>query len=123
MEITGRTTADASIKRTTDNRELVTFTLVLNDYFKPKNGEPQKVSTFIDCSYWISTKIAAQIKKGCILTVHGRIDINAYKTKDGEFHAHLVFHCNHIKIVAKKAGAAPAASTVAPVEETEDLPF
>ncbi len=124
--ITGRIVKDAEIKKTKNGREFVAFTVVVNDSYKPKNGERQDTSNFYNCSYWISTNIAKALLKGSIVSVFGHIGINAYETKNGEFHAHLTFHCNSIKIIAKgKAGSAQTAELeeVGAEADTKDLPF
>lgn len=127
MEITGRLTADAEIRQAKGNRELVAFTVVVNDYYKTKDGEQKEFSEFINCSYWLSTKIADSLLKGSIVTVTGRIYLNEYEGKDGKHYASLAFHANGIKILAKggrKAGAntaVPAAG--ANPENKDDLPF
>lgn len=121
MEITGRLTSDAKIKKTKDHRELVAFTIVVNDYYKTKEGEKKDMTTFINCSYWLSTKIAPHLTKSSIVTVTGRIDMNVYKDRDGEVRAFLVFHVNAIKIVSK---ARSGSTIVAEVPDgTDDLPF
>src|SRR4051812_49250611 len=101
MEITGRVTADAEVKNTANSRQLVAFTVVVNDYYKAKGGEEKEFSEFFSCSYWLSTKVADSLIKGCIVTVTGRIYLNEYKDKEGNHHANLAFHANAIKIIAK----------------------
>ena len=64
MEITGRLTQDAQVKKLKDNRELVAFSIALNNYFTTKSGEKKNEVTYISCSYWISTKIAPKSEKG-----------------------------------------------------------
>src|SRR5271170_8433537 len=116
MEITGRLTADAAIRKTTNNRELVAFTVVVNDYYKTKGGETKELSEFFNCSYWLTTKIADTLQKGCIVTVTGRVYLNEYKGKDGNQYAQLAFHVNSIKIIAggrKNTAAQPKAASAA----------
>ena len=122
MEITGRITGDAQVKKLKDDRELVVFTVVINNHFKTKAGEKKEDATFINCSYWVSTKIAGILKKGSIVTVTGSIGVNAYKTNDGEYHAHLTFHCNYIKLIGSTKSIAAPTGTPTP-ETVEDLPF
>lgn len=128
MEITGRLTADAETRKTKNNKEVVGFTVVVNDYYKSKDGEKKEFSEFINCSYWLSSKIADTLLKGTIVTISGRIYLNEFKGKDGEHHAYLAFHVNYIKIIATvkknsavKKGVEPA---IAGSHETkDDLPF
>ncbi len=128
MEITGRLTADAQTRKTKRNKEVVGFTVVINDSYKTKEDEWIEFSEFINCSYWLSSKIADVLLKGTIVTVSGRIHLNEYKGKDGGHHAYLAFHVNAIKIISssKKSGSQrkPTAAVSAGTPETnDDLPF
>jgi len=130
MEITGRLTADAEVRTTKNSKEVVAFTVVVNDYFKPKDGEPKEFEEYFNCSYWLSTKIADNLLKGSVVTVTGRVYLNQYKGKDGENHANLACHTDRIKIIAiggkkKEATAQPVADGVGigtPASK-DDLPF
>jgi single-strand DNA-binding protein len=124
MEITGRVTADAEVRKATGNRELVAFTVVVNDHYKTKDGELKEFSEYFNCSYWLSAKIANSLQKGAIVTVSGRIYLNEYKGKDGNNHAQLALHASGIKIIAKGVKKQTAAEQPANASDTkEDLPF
>ena len=75
----------AAVKRTKDNRELVAFTVVTNHRYKTKSGEKKEEATFFSCAYWLSTAIVWVLKKGMIVSVSGRVGINSYKNRDGDF--------------------------------------
>ena len=128
MEITGRLSSDAEVRKTKNSKEVIGFTVVLNDYYKTKDGEKKEFSEFINCSYWLSTKIADNLLQGSIVTVTGRIYLNEYKGKGGEHHASLAFHANGIKIIAKggkkiETATKPATNAVPAETTNEDLPF
>jgi single-strand DNA-binding protein len=99
MEITGRVTADASIYRLTDGREVTNFILAMNDRFTTKAGERKEVNTFIKCAYWVSPKVAAYLKKGIIVAVYGRIGLDVYNNTAGEAKGSLTCHVNDIKLI------------------------
>jgi len=85
MELVGRITKDAVINQLKDERKVVNFSIAVNDYYKPKNSEEGvKITTYVNCSYWISSKIAERLTKGTLAEIAGRIYINAYKGADGE---------------------------------------
>lgn len=69
MEITGTVTGDALVRTTKKDKQVVVFTVVLNDDYKTKDGQRKEVRTFINCSYWNSPKIADYIKKGAVATL------------------------------------------------------
>ena len=124
MELfTGRVTADAKVNTLKDERQVVNFSVAINDYYKAKNSEEgTKVVTFINCSYWLSTRIAERLTKGTVVEIAGRLHMNAYKNMDGEPRASLNCHANHIKIhhsTKKNAEPEKAAEAVA----GDDLPF
>ncbi len=131
MEILiGRITADAKINSTKDKKQVVNFTIAINDSFKPKGSdELKKLTTFINCSYWIGTAIAPHLKKGVLVELFGRISVSAWKKVDGEAMASLNLHVSSIKLHGKPTAATemekkPVSATAAPVSNaTEDLPF
>jgi single-strand DNA-binding protein len=124
MELVGRITKDATIGTAKkNNRKVVSFTLAVNDYYKPKDAEKSvKVTTYFDCAYWVNPSIASYLMQGTIVEVHGRIYATAYMGKNGEPKASINCHVNSIKL--HKTGSASLANTNEPVtKEKEDLPF
>jgi single-strand DNA-binding protein len=121
MVLIGRITQQATVKKTSDGRELVSFDLATNDYIKSKgNEEGTTITTYYHCAYWISTKIAARLTKGSLIEISGRIYLNSWKGMDGEQRASLNCHVNTITIHQhKKADAVTAIEQ----EATTDLPF
>lgn len=63
MTITGRLTKDAVVNQLKDERNVVNFSVAINDSYKPKGGERTKVTTYCNCSYWISEKVAEHLRK------------------------------------------------------------
>ena len=53
MEITGRVTADATVRTLSDERQVVNFAIAVNDTYKAKNGERVTQTEFFDCSLQI----------------------------------------------------------------------
>ncbi len=99
MVLIGRITKDAVIKKLKDDREVVNFSIAINDYYKPKGAaEGVTITTFYDCSYWISSQIAQRLTKGSLVEISGRICVNAYVGFDGEAKASLNCHVNSINV-------------------------
>jgi single-strand DNA-binding protein len=95
MEITGRVTADAKVNTLQDDRQVVNFTIAINDYYKPKGStEGKQLTTYVNCSYWISSKIADRLTKGVLVQLYGRVGVQAYNNMEGNARASLTFHCN-----------------------------
>lgn len=124
MEFTGRLVADATVKHTSDKRELVAFTIAVNDSYKAKDGEHKELTEYFSCAYWLSSKVADSLQKGSIITVNGRVYLNEYKGKDGNNYSNLACHVNAIKIIAttKKKEQVQGAATGIPTPK-DDLPF
>jgi len=131
MEIVGRITKDAVVKQIKDERKVVHFDLVVNDYYKQKNSKEEKrVSTFINCAYWLNTKIAKWLTKGSLVKITDRISANAYTNSEGNVKASLKCHVNSIKIhsFGKKQNVnlnenAGKIINIGEEEIKEDLPF
>lgn len=129
MEITGRITKDASLVKISKDKQVVNFSIAINDSYKPKGStEYKQVVTYINCDYWLSAKMADYLKKGCLVSLFGRIGLSVYLSSDGKPLGSLTFHVNHLKILvfAKKdnalanTGFTPASSKD---EDPDDLPF
>jgi len=126
MELVGRLTADAKVSTLKDERKVVNFSIAINDSYKPKGGElVTKITTFVNCSYWINPAIAEHLTKSTLVELSGRIGVNAWTNAEGEAKASLTFHVNGIKLHGKGNAASkesiPAASEIK--EPIEDLPF
>ena len=126
MEMTGRVTADAKVTETKNGRKVTNFALAINDRYKTKEGELKEVVSFVNCSYWIASKVAEVLRKGAIVEVSGRISASAYMGRDNEPKASLNCHVNSIKIhhfAKKEAAAASVPAAAAVTEPAENLPF
>lgn len=127
MEITGRIVADAEVRKTKNNKEVVSFTLAVNDGYKDRSGEWKEQSEYFQCAYWQKSSVASVLRKGAVVTVSGRIHLNVYQGKDGNKYANLAIHVNGVQVIsgAKKASA-PSVEQTAPAEvanSKDDLPF
>ena len=128
MEITGRVTADASVQKVNNDKQVVNFSIAINDNYKPKGStEVKEVTTYINCSYWLNTATAHWLKKGTLVQLFGRIGMNVYNNSEGEAVGTLTFHTNNIKILvfAKKTETNTANSAVKEKKskKTADVPF
>lgn len=126
MEMTARLTGDAKINILKNERQVVNFSVALNDSYKAKGStETTKIVTYVQCDYWVNPAIAQYLTKGTLVELQGRIGVNAYIGKDGEAKANLTFHVNSIKLHGSSfKNDSPAKSTEPAKEQTaEDLPF
>jgi len=128
MEITGRIVKDATVFKVKQNREVVNFSIAVNDSYKPKGStEIKKIVTYIDCSYWLSAGLAQWLRKGTLVQLFGRIGLNVYIGNDAQAHGSLTFHTSDIKILvfaqAENSAPAPALKKQKVLENPDDLPF
>ncbi len=129
MEIIARLTGDSLVKKVTENRQVVNFNVAINDSYK-SGTETKKITTYIQCDYWVNPGIAPYLIKGVLVELCGRIGVNAYVNQQGEAKASLTFHVNSIKLHGGgNKTAANKEKTSAPViagellEPLDDLPF
>ncbi|QES88553.1 single-stranded DNA-binding protein [Rhizosphaericola mali] len=138
MEITGRLTTNAQVRKTKTDKQVVVFTLAINDSYKKKGAtEVTKLVTYIDCSYWRSSAIADYLTKGTIVQLSGRLnEPRIWQDLEGNTRANLSFTVSEIKILGggnKSNGSSSVeskpskngitAQTVAATTGEDDLPF
>lgn len=101
MEIIGRLTDGAAVSKTRNGKEVVNFCIAVNERDKGKDGNIVKTTIYINCSYWVSTKIAEYLLKGTIVSLFGSLSTKAYIDNNGEAQPVLYYHVNNIKIIAQ----------------------
>lgn len=125
MVIIGRITKDAVVKTLKDERQVVNFSVAVNDGYKDKKTDKWvSIPSFFSCSYWLSHAIAKRLQKGSLVELTGRVSVNAYKNMEGEAQATLNFHTDSIKVHQTPKREETTASPDAPKQEgADDLPF
>ncbi|MDR6546456.1 single-strand DNA-binding protein [Chryseobacterium rhizosphaerae] len=102
MNITGRLTADAKVSKTTKGKEVVNFSIAVNDSYK-KDGQRVEHTAYFDCAYWRTTKAVAWLQKGLLVELTGQISVRAWNSKDGTAKAGINFYTVTIKPLARSA--------------------
>jgi len=129
MEISGRITKDAVTAKVSNDREVVNFSIAVNDSYRPKgSAELKKIVTYIDCSYWMGSKMAQWLKKGTMVELFGRIGLNVYTNAEGKAIGSLTFHTSNIKILVFPKTESDSNALAVPKKnkaknEPDDLPF
>lgn len=123
MEITGRITANATVKKIDEDREVVNFSVAVNESYRPKGQtEIKKLVTYFDCSYWLGSNIAQYLTKGTIVELSGNVSARAWIDENNQPRAGLNFHTNKIKLHGRgkvvEMNQEPPTDTPA-----DDLPF
>ncbi|MNR13870.1 single-stranded DNA-binding protein [compost metagenome] len=129
MEITGRLTKDAVLVKINNDKQVINFSIAINDSYKIKGDSQRKeVVTYFNCDYWLSTAVLPYLKKGCVVQLFGRIGLSAYLSTQGNPLASFNFHVNTLKILVfakKQVEISPIAGPSKNTEEADpdDLPF
>ncbi|MDQ6469908.1 single-stranded DNA-binding protein [Flavobacterium sp. LHD-80] len=136
MNITGRVTRDAKVSTLSNSRQVVNFSVAVNESYRNKKGEKVEQTTFFECAYWISAKVASILTKGALVELAGRVSARAWNGTDGEPRAGLNFTTSQITLHAggRKAENPQEVQSAEPVVEGEnkkvalkepedDLPF
>jgi single-strand DNA-binding protein len=92
MNIIGRLTRDAEVRTTSQDKQVVNFSVATNESYKNKQGERIEQTTYFDCAYWLSANVARLLTKGTLVELTGRVSTRAWTGKDGEPKAGLNFH-------------------------------
>ena len=125
MNITGRLTRDAEVRTTSQDKQVVNFSVATNDSYRNKQGERIEQTTYFDCSYWITPNVAKLLTKGTLVELSGRVSTRAWTGNDGEPRAGLNFHTSQIKLHGggKKSETAQATTSTNTSKAEDDLPF
>ena len=102
MEITGRLVADATVRTTSNGREVTGFRVAINRRYK-SGGEQKEETTFVDCAYWRTSKLAPYLTKGLLVQLCGHMTARPWVSRDGEPMASLSFHINEITLLGASA--------------------
>lgn len=125
MEFTGTITADATIATVKGDKEVVNFSIAINDRYKPKGAtEAKEFTTYINVAWWMGKGIAKMLNKGAIVSISGRLFTNAYNDLNGNAKASLNCHADSIKLIRGKKSEAPKQQEpIVLTEPIDDLPF
>ncbi|MDP1972846.1 MAG: single-stranded DNA-binding protein [Sediminibacterium sp.] len=125
MEFTGRITADAKVSTVKGDKEVVNFSVAINDRYRPKGAtETKEFVTYINVAWWLGTGISKILRKGAIVTISGRVYPNAYIDLQGNAKASINCHASEIKLVhSKKLEVATTEAAAVATEQADDLPF
>jgi single-strand DNA-binding protein len=125
MEFTGRITTDAKISIVKGGKEVVNFSMALNERYKPKGAsEAKEFTTYIDVAWWMNPAIGKILRKGAIVTVSGRIYPRAYNDMQGNAKASISCQANKIQVLHYgKPTPGNETPSPEPSELVDDLPF
>ncbi|SMP20272.1 single-stranded DNA-binding protein [Chryseobacterium profundimaris] len=125
MNIIGRLTRDAEVRTTSQDKQVVNFSVAVGDSYRNKQGERIEQTTYFDCAYWLSANVARLLTKGTLVELTGRASVRAWISKDGEAKAGLNFHTSNSKLhgSSKRTETVQATTGTGNNKTEEDLPF
>lgn len=130
--IVGRVTQDAQIRTLANDKQVVNFPIAVNDHYKTKQGEKKEQTTFFNCAYWITPKVAEYLTVGTLVELSGKVSASAWTDKDGKAHSSLNFNTSKIKFHGggkQKNTTTPQATPTSQANQNfaddleDDLPF
>lgn len=134
MQIIGRVTKDAQVNTTKSGKNVVTFNVAVNDYYRKKgSNDPVQVTNYYRCSYWLNADAAKRLKKGVLVELEGRIGIETYLNKNGQPSGTLTLNASRYKVHTKTQDVNSDTSSYMPMTAqsefqvasvgADDLPF
>jgi single-strand DNA-binding protein len=132
MLFTGRLTANAEVKAVKGDKQVINFTVAINQKWKNKAGEKKEKTAFVDCAYWRNSGIAEYLTKGAVVEVSGWMEAQGYQSKSDGIKARLNCTCDTIKLFSLTAKTEKATDTktkkavttgAANQPDDDDLPF
>jgi single-strand DNA-binding protein len=132
MLFTGRLTANAEVKAVKNDKQVINFTVAINQKWKNKQGEKKEKTAYVDCAYWRNSGIAEYLTKGAVVEISGWMEAQGYQSKSDGIKARLICTCDNIKLFsltakseqvneAKPKKAVTAGANTNP--DDDDLPF
>jgi single-strand DNA-binding protein len=130
MLFTGRLTANADVKAVKGDKQVINFTVAINQKWKNKAGEKKEKTAFVECAYWRNSGIAEYLTKGAVVEISGWMEAQAYQSKKDGLKARLICTCDTIKLFSLIAKTEPKAEkketapyTTGTGADEDDLPF
>jgi single-strand DNA-binding protein len=84
MLFTGRITAAAEVNAVKGGKQVVNFTVAINQQWTNKDGDKKEKTAFVNRAYWRNAGIAEYLGKGSVVEISGWIEAQEYKTNAGE---------------------------------------
>ncbi|MDB5285831.1 MAG: ssb 1 [Mucilaginibacter sp.] len=129
MLFTGRLTANADVMTVKGDKQVINFTVAINQKWKNKAGEKKEKTAFVDCAYLRNSGIAEYLTKGAVMEISGWMEAQAYQSKKDGLKARLICTCDTIKLFSLTAKTEPKAEKKETARYTtgagadDDLPF
>ena len=117
----GRLTADPNLRYTQSGNAVANFTLAVDRPFTNQGGE--KEVDFIDIVTWrkLAETVAANLEKGRMVAVEGRLQIRSYEDQNGVRRKAAEIVADQVKFLDYRRQDEPQSETTE--SEFDDFPF
>jgi single-strand DNA-binding protein len=120
--MSGNITATPEMSKSKTGKDVVNFTVAVNDNYKDKDGNWKRKegeTDFVKVTAWEkkAKEVVGNYNKGDLVKIEGDISPNSYKNKDGEVKSELQMTLRRIELKIAKDKDAPKAE--APKQEQE----
>lgn len=100
----GNVCKDPEIKEINAEKNLATFSIAVNRYYKKPDGEYEQETSYFDVDAWGSNFvkiISEKASKGVGVRVVGRLKQNRWQDKDGKWQSRISVIAEHVEFKAK----------------------
>lgn len=112
--IIGRLTRDPELRATREGVQVCTFNVAVNRKIMDMDK-----TTFFKVNAWrnLAENCAKYLQKGRLVGVIGEVDVETYKTRDGEARAEMVVHAAEVEFIGGQAQQAGAFTQASPAPQ------
>jgi single-strand DNA-binding protein len=115
----GNLTRDPELKQAPSGSKVADLGLAVSETWRDKNGQPREVTCFVDVVVWdrLAELCQQYLAKGRPVLVEGRLQMDEWKTPQGEKRSKLRVRADNVKFLGspqKRDDSAPGAPHAAP---------
>lgn len=107
VALTGNLTRTPEVRKTASDKDVLSFSLAVNDRRKTKDGEWVDYANFVDVTYFGANakSLGDILTKGAFVALEGKLRFSKWE-KDGETRSKLEVIANNINLPPKKSNQA-----------------
>ena len=127
--LAGNLTKDPELRRIPNGTAVADLRVAVNEAYKDKDGKTVKRTCFVDVVAWdsLAEECSETLTKGAPVLVEGRLQLDAWKTKEGANRSRLRVRAVNIQFIGRRKGGGEAAEDANPppngrdTENTEEI--
>jgi len=120
--LAGNLTRDPELRRIPSGVAVTDLRMAINDSYKDKDGKNVERTCFVDVVAWdrLAEQCEASLSKGSPIVVEGRLQLDEWKTKEGQPRSKLRVRAEDIQFLGRRRqadGAGDAGEAELPPEQ------